>query len=414
MRLEIRSFPVREVVLDGRTALDGDVLHVDLSAARAVALEENGFADAAVHLARPGDATRIIHALDVAEPRFKLAGSSADYPGLLGPPGTAGEGIVHRLEGVAIVETGPAVGNEPTWWREAIIDMSGPGASMTPYGQTHNLVLALEPRAGQTWQEFNLAARRAGLRLGAWLAETTRALLPPETRVYELGAVDPALPRVVYVYVLYNPFLYGEIEEHILPTMAHPNELLDGAMVNSRNGPASARPSTHLELNNPVVRALYDRHGRDLNFAGVILASGHDMAQASKQRVAEWTLKLARLAGADGAVLMYPSSGHSYVTLMLICQAFERAGINTVLLHMEMAATPEDVGFVHAVPEAVAVVSTGNIEEVVQLPAMERVLGGDTLFESALPAAGPLALTVRHLYAATNQFGSGCLAGREF
>ena len=414
MRLEIRTYPVRAVVLGDRTAYADGVLTVDAAAAREVVLAEGGFADAAVHLARPGDSTRIVHVLDVAEPRVKLAGTSADYPGFLGPQATAGDGIVHRLGGVAIVETGPAVGDEPTWWREALIDMSGPGADLTAFGQTHNLVLTVEPGPEQTWQQFNVAVRRAGLRLGAWLAETTRDVAPPETRVYELGAPDPVLPRVVYVYVMYSPYLYGEIEEHLVPTLAHPNELLDGALVNSRNGPASARPATWLELNNPVVRALYDRHGRDLNFVGVILTSGHDTKLASKQRIAAWTAKLARLAGASGAVLMYPSSGHSYVTLMLCCQALEQAGVKTVLLHMEMASTPEDSGFVHAVPEAVAVVSTGNMEEVVQLPAVERVLGGDTLFESGAPAAGPLAVTLRHLIGATNQLGGGRVAGREF
>ena len=140
MRLEVRSFPVRDVVLDRRTALDGDVLYVDAGAARDLVLAEGAFADAALQLARPGEATRIVHALDVVQPRLKVSGSG-DYPGFVGPVETAGDGVAHRLSGVAIVETGPAVGNEPTWWREALIDMAGPGAAYSPFSETVNLVL---------------------------------------------------------------------------------------------------------------------------------------------------------------------------------------------------------------------------------------------------------------------------------
>jgi hypothetical protein len=89
VRLEVRSYPVRAVVLGDRTALDGDVLHVDAAAACALILEESAIADVALHVARPGDATRIVHALDVAEPRLKISGSP-DYPGFLSPNATAG------------------------------------------------------------------------------------------------------------------------------------------------------------------------------------------------------------------------------------------------------------------------------------------------------------------------------------
>ena len=120
----------------------GDVLYVDAGAARDLVLAEGAFADAALQLARPGEATRIVHALDVAQPRLKVSGSG-DYPGFVGPVETAGDGVAHRLSGVAIVETGPAVGNEPTWWREALIDMAGPGAAYSPFSETVNLVLFL-------------------------------------------------------------------------------------------------------------------------------------------------------------------------------------------------------------------------------------------------------------------------------
>ena len=127
MRLGVGTFPVRDVRLGARTAYEGGVLHVDTEALRAVILAGGDFADVAFEVVRPGDDVRVIHVMDAVEPRCKLDGGSS-FPGFVGPQKTVGEGRTHRLAGMAVLSIGAAVAGEPTYWREAIVDMRGPGA----------------------------------------------------------------------------------------------------------------------------------------------------------------------------------------------------------------------------------------------------------------------------------------------
>src|SRR5919199_4644963 len=143
MRLEMATYAVRDVQLGGPTRLANGTLHVDRDELRRLVLEGGDFEDCTLHVARPGDEVRLIHVMDVVEPRYKPDGSA--FPGFLGLPKTAGQGRTHRLGGMAVVSLGPPVAGEPTYWREAGIDMVGPGASASPFGGTVNLVLELQP-----------------------------------------------------------------------------------------------------------------------------------------------------------------------------------------------------------------------------------------------------------------------------
>ena len=71
MRLEIGSVGVRDLAANRGTRLDGRTLCVDLAELRDLALEDRRFVDVEVHLARPGESVRIVHALDVVEPCWK-------------------------------------------------------------------------------------------------------------------------------------------------------------------------------------------------------------------------------------------------------------------------------------------------------------------------------------------------------
>ena len=60
---------------------------------------------------------------------------------------------------------------------------------------------------------------------------------PKETKVFELTDVDPTLPKVVYVdqvmhqAPMVQTFMYGKDLGDSLPTLIHPNEMFDGAVV---------------------------------------------------------------------------------------------------------------------------------------------------------------------------------------
>jgi len=72
-----------------------------------------------------------------------------------------------------------------------------------------------------------------------------------------------------------------------LPTVVHPNEILDGALIF-----ALAALTFHAQ-NNPVIEELYRRHGHDLWFAGVVLTLA-PVTFAEKERNALLAARLSK------------------------------------------------------------------------------------------------------------------------
>ena len=431
MRLEMGSFSVRDIELSNRTRYTEGILTVDREELRRLLLGGGEFADVAVEVARSGEAVRIIHVMDAVEPRYKVDGRSS-FPGVVGPRRTAGDGRTHRLAGMAVVAVGEAVAGEPTYWREAIIDMVGPGAAATPFGATINLVLDFQPASeyldadrpeavvenlmigSGLAQRYNRAVRVAELKAATYLARATAALEPDELAVYETAPIDGSLPRVVYFFQVDGLVIYGDSCNGILPSLIHPNEILDGALVNVvSNSHAAYRYSTFFNQNHGLVQELYAHHGQDLEFAGVIVypAAADDMDK--KQMVAECAVKLATRLGAHGVCSSYLGGGHPAVEFMLICQKCEQAGLKTVQVMPESYGGPEDPGFVYFVPEAVGIVSTGRCTERIELPAMPRVLGGQSFFDLQNAPAGPLSGTYRHLFGSCTSTGTGRVTARQ-
>jgi hypothetical protein len=79
-----------------------------------------------------------------------------------------------------------------------------------------------------------------------------------------------------------------------------------------------------------------------------------------------------------------------------------------------MAGNPEDSGFVYFVRQADAIISTGNYEQVIDLPPVSRVIGGIHILETENDAAGPVGITLRHVLGSTDQLGSGLVRGRQY
>src|SRR5437667_30258 len=124
MKLDVGSIEVEGIEFGPRTGLRDRILVLHRDEIRHLVLEDPHFSDVEVHLARPGETVRVIHALDVVEPRWKVAGPGGVFPGFVTPPDRAGEGTTHRLAGVAVVATGDPVPGEPTHFRERLIDLT--------------------------------------------------------------------------------------------------------------------------------------------------------------------------------------------------------------------------------------------------------------------------------------------------
>ncbi|MCC7485732.1 MAG: hypothetical protein IT529_12195 [Burkholderiales bacterium] len=435
MRLELASYDVRDIRFSASTRLADGILYVDREALRALVLESGDFADVAVEIVRPGESVRLIHVIDAAEPRFKT-GDGSSFPAFAGPLKTVGSGRTHRLRGMAILCAGGAVAGEPTYWRESIVEMSGPAARATPFGATVNLVLEFTPGAqyldaagedavahnlmvgSELSQRYHRAVRVAELKLAVNLARLTASMEPDSVEVFDSSVTDPALPKVVYFFQVGGMHAYGENVEKghgTFPLLLHPNEVLDGALVSTLSNVNSYHKyPTFLLQNHAVVRELHARHGVDVNFAGVIAypRGANDVIQ--KHMIADQAVKIAQQLGAQGACSSYWGSGHSCVEFMYICQKCERAGIKVVQMLPEGMDSAEGPGVVYFVPEAVAVISTGRIGQGLQLPAVERVIGGTEMFPFPGAPEAEREITYRHLYACAAASGHGRLTTKEY
>lgn len=423
MRLDVADYPVAALEVGERTAWEAGRLTVHAAGLEALLLERDArLARVRVRLARPGEPVRIIHLLDVVEPRIKAEGAGCVFPGQLGPGTTVGSGRTNRLAGCAVLVAGELLtDDEGMKVREAIVDMSGPGAAYSPFGSTFNVVLEGGLANGVTLEEGEETYRLAGLRAAVYLASATLGREPAEVRRYATSPPRRPLPRAAYICQLMtvgttqNAWTYGYSMLRSLPTVLHPNELMDGAVVSANFHFATIRTPTYMHQNNPVVHELYRQHGRGLGFVGVILAPGYDLGANKKERTASFGAKLALMLGADGVIITQEGGGHGGVDVMMLCQQAARLGMRPVVVVNEMAdVSGADPGLIYAVPEADAIVSTGNREELIELPRMPTVLGGAALLDGEGPADGPLRLPIRQLYTSTSQVGAMRLAAAAF
>lgn len=327
----------------------------------------------------------------------------------------AGHGTTHVLDGMAVLQTGARQGIQ-----EGIIDMSGPGARYSLFSTTINLVLQCTPPPDTPSLDFDQAVRNSALLAAQYLASVTQNMTPDAVEIFaaDSTAVDPDLPKVAYIChlqsqgVLRDTFIYGENARALLPTLLHPNELLDGAVVSGNYIIACQKNPTWLHANNPVVRELYARHGHEINFAGVIVANEHSTLR-EKSRSAKFAAKLAAQIGAAGVILTQEGGGHADTDLMLCCTECEKLGIKAVMLINELAGPQGDQpSLVDTTPLATAVVSTGNNDEVVELPPMQRAVGGEEI-SGVGPAREGFRTALGRIYTATNQLGATTMSARE-
>jgi glycine reductase complex component B subunit alpha and beta len=367
-----------------------------------------------VQVVRPGEPVRVTHVLDAVEPRIRPDGRAA-FP----TEGKAGAGRTNRLDGVVVLSCLDFAAEErPLHEQESIVDLAGPGAEFTPFADETCVVLTFRPgEAGNEHAEG--AARSTTLRVAEELARLTLDAEPTMVESFELGVNGENLPRLAALIQLsdlgplYHLFVYGTPAGQAgLPRIVDPIELLDGAVTSGEYHWAAMRNPTVFFQRNALVRSLYAEHGKRLRFAGVVLMRGYEQSADDKQRAAEAAAARAQELGADGVVLTTDAGGNSHTDVMLTCRACERAGIRTTVILAE-ETDPESTRPILTdwVPEADSIVSTGNLEELVDEWKPERVLGGDTLLDGR--AAGNAgSIPVRNYLGAANQMGQLTLGAR--
>jgi glycine reductase len=423
-KLELRTFDVDSVAFGDRTALAGRALTVSKDELRSLVLADPAFLSVDNQLVRPGDAARITQITDVVEPRAKSGGTGGVFPGLLSPVEPAGRGRTDRLRGVAVVTSGevPWLGSKGLFVaHDSVLDTAGPGADLHPYAGLHLLVFRLSFADGVDHEGLERAVLLAGEKVARTLALAAHDAEPSRVEIRELVPPATPLPRVVYAYqvqsqgVFLRSRLYGRILDELVPTLVHPNELADGALTSGGLGGHGAKMHTWMHQNNAVIERLMAGHGTRWDFAGVVLHRGHFYLYEDKQRVALRIAETATLLGAAGAVFTLGGAGNNTTEVMLAIQECERRGIKTVLLTWEHAGPDgSDYPLPFGVAEAVAIVSTGNLDEPLDLPAMDHVVGDPAIRVRPeiggvpFPVDGAIRLERRTLYAgAANPLGFG-------
>jgi glycine reductase complex component B subunit alpha and beta len=388
MRLELSWSVVDDLAAGPATRLAGRRLEVDLDGLRALLSADSRLTGVRLDLVHPGERCRIARVFDVIAPRAKRDGGE-DFPGVLGGVARAGQGTTLALEGVAVVATDQQTDNVGTL---AVIDMAGPNAELSAFGRTQNLVISAWPAPKTERSDYLAAVRLAALKAAVYLARTAREAKPDRVEIFELPPsprVPPELthlPRVAYVFQIHSHqrptgldegILYGDPVRRMLPTVVHPNEVLDGAVLRGFMGRSVTTWATQ---NHPMIKALYAAHGRTLWFAGVVVT----VAQATEpERVRSAFLAaglVAHTLGADGAVLTKIGGGAPHVDMAQAASQCEALGVKTTAVVEDMSTDGSAEGMLlFDLPGVDSLVNVGSSQEPIVLPAMDRVVGADDL-----------------------------------
>jgi glycine reductase len=161
----------------------------------------------------------------------------------------------------------------------------------------------------------------------------------------------------------------------MLPTIIHPNEILDGALVSAMT---IRGMETYTLQNHALIKELYNRHGKDLIFAGVIIYAA-SMDPSKRERNALIASSLAsNVLHADGVLLTKLHGGMPSVDQALVAEACEDLGIKTTLfVHLFNSGSSLMEGAALAsLPTLHSVINVGQTLERIHLPRGKKILGG--------------------------------------
>ncbi|EEX48292.1 glycine/sarcosine/betaine reductase component B subunit [Jonquetella anthropi] len=384
MKLELHKVRINKVVFGDAFSVKNGTLTICKQALIDNIKDDERLASVDVELAHPGESIRIAPVKDAIEPRCKIEGTNEVFPGWIGDVDTVGEGKTLVLEGAAVLTTGRLIAPQ-----EGIVDMTGPGAPYTPFSQTCNIVMVLNPVENLELHSREESCRLAGLKTATFIAQKIKeaGFAADKVETYESKpyrealAEYPNLPKVAYIYMLqtqgllHDTYVYGVDVKKVIPTMINATEVMDGAICSGNCVSACDKNSTYVHLNNPIIKSLYEHHGKDLNFIGVVITN-ENVTLADKKRSSSYAVKLAKTLGADAVVISEEGFGNPDADLVLNCWKSEKAGMKTVLVTDEYAA--RDGGsqsLADTTPYGNACVTAGNANEPIILPKLDHVIG---------------------------------------
>lgn len=371
-----------------------------------------------VQLANPGEDCRIVDVFDVVEPRCKLDGG-ANFPGVIEPIARVGAGCTRVLRGAAVVVLNSL--RDPF---NKVIDMAGTAAELIPYSRTANICIMPQPAPGIARTAYCRALKEAALKAGTFLVKSVADAPVDTVETYDLDAPvatsSSKRPRVAYVFMLTSqqvptetdePILYGDNSRYLLPTILHPNEVLDGAVL----APYwYLGTETYYIQNHPLILDLYRRHGTELDFVGVVATVAHATDAERRRSVVMAANLVKETLRADGVVLTKLGGGIPESDLMSLYEACEDLGVRAaIVVWTHGGDNRADGSLTFISPRADALISVGIYDEPMDLPPVQRIIGssllGPLLMEKETevrPADGALHLRYVHLAGVINQLGA--------
>jgi len=421
MQLTLAHHPITEIRFSSPTRLDRTTLYVDAEELVPLLLEDKSLANVDFQIVSPGESCRAAPVFDIIEPRAKGPDSSPDFPGVLGPPLTAGMGTTYILQGAAVTvlrEASPGGSRTSTGY---VLEMSGPPAEGSYYASLHHLIVIPRTRQGLPDYAVLKAYRMLGLKVAVYLARAALDGAPASTQTFE--AVGPAergregLPRVAYVGQIFSrqrkphqdeQILYGTNTEGMLPLPLHPDEWIDGAILPTYHRSLGGA-ETYFVQNHPVIMELYRRHhGRELNFVGTV-ATISSSDNFDRERNCHATANLVRSTlKAAAAVLTKWGGGVPHADLSETARLLESAGVRTAVMVSDMSRDRRvESALLFNYPEVNAIVYNGGNGTRWMAPRVERVIAPSAELVEAL--TGPIEIEGVNVVGFANEQGASHL-----
>lgn len=418
MNLDLACHTVTNIAFGDSTRLEDSSLIVAKDELRTLLLEDNTLESVDLEIVGRGAECRVGPVSDIIEPRWKAPGGSPDFPGILGPPATAGFGTTHVLQGAAVtVLDDRQYGGASRGALGRVLEMTGPPAEGSIYSRLHHLVVVPHAKPGHERHVAQRATRVAGLRAAVHLAAGAREHQPQHVVCHD--AVGPALsgreglPRVAYVGQIFSrqrraeadePVLYGTNTIGMLPVLLHPDEWMDGALVTSYYT-SMGGAETYCYQNHPIITELYRRHqARELNFVGTVATvagadnTDRELNCRAAANMVRWVL------AADAAVLTKYGGGVPHADLAETARLLESMNIRTAVMVSDVSRDRRvESALLFNFPEVNAVVYGGGNDTRWRVGPVKRVVAGSPGMSELL--AGARELGAQNVVGVTNQQG---------
>lgn len=338
MRLEIDWIDIKDIHVSSKTWVKDHVLHINPKELEELILKDGRIKSVDINVVIPGDSVRIVNIMDVVQPRCKIDQFDADFAGFVGRLRIAGSGQTRSLRGVAVLVSNPCTQRKYS----ALLDMTGFGAELSKYAKMKNISISPYITDGIEERDFEDAVKIAGFKTASYLAVAAGGHPADEVEVYDLDVPNlkqiSTLPRVAYYYQIYSPqhdhhgmsdaCFYGTDVRNLIPTIIHPNEVLDGGVV----GHHTIRSlDTYSIQNHGVIKELYRRHGKDLIFAGVVVGVANIDPVARKRKALVAANLVKNVLGAEGVVITKIHGGLPHVDIAMVGEQCEQLGVRSAI-----------------------------------------------------------------------------------